>query len=122
MSGALFDSSRTRCERVQVGVAGNAEPTFELGQTKQFWALASYSDGATNDVTNSASWQTSNPVVATVSSTGLVTAANRDDVHVLSLRIHRIGPERHRRRFGDVLRAWFQLQQLDYDRSSGFER
>ncbi len=60
---------------VQVGVAGNAEPTFELGQTKQFWALASYSDGATSDVTNSASWQTSNPVVATVSSTGLVTAA-----------------------------------------------
>lgn len=60
---------------VHVGVAGNAEPTFELGQTKQFWALASYSDGATSDVTNSARWQTSNPVVATVSSTGLVTAA-----------------------------------------------
>ncbi len=60
---------------IRVGVAGNAEPTLDLGQSKQFWAQGTYSDGTTSDLSNSALWQTSNPVVATVSPAGLVTAA-----------------------------------------------
>lgn len=57
---------------IRVGVLGDAEPSFQASQTKQLWALGSYSDGSTQDLTNVALWQTSNPVVATVSPTGLL--------------------------------------------------
>ncbi|WP_158502321.1 kelch repeat-containing protein [Vitiosangium sp. GDMCC 1.1324] len=43
------------------------------GSTQQFTAQGSYSDGTTVDVTNSATWTTSNTAIATVSSTGLGT-------------------------------------------------
>src|SRR5215510_14969408 len=57
---------------IQVGVLGNAEATFGVGQSRQLWALGTNSDGTTTDVTNTATWQTSNPVVATVSPAGVV--------------------------------------------------
>lgn len=58
---------------IQVGVLGNGSPVLEPNQGKQFWALGSYADGTTVDLTNTALWRTSNPVVATVTSGGLVT-------------------------------------------------
>ena len=45
-----------------------------IGQTSQLTALATASRGTTADVTNEASWLSSNSIVATVSPTGLVTA------------------------------------------------
>jgi len=42
-----------------------------LGAVEQFTAIATYSDGSTQDVTQSAAWTSSVPNVATVSSTGL---------------------------------------------------
>jgi hypothetical protein len=45
-----------------------------LGTTQQFDAVATYSDGSTQDVTSTATW-TSSSASATVNSTGLVTAA-----------------------------------------------
>jgi len=60
---------------MQVGVAGNRPGALPPGQSLQLWALANYSDGTTADVTNTALWQSSNPVVATVSPSGLLTAA-----------------------------------------------
>ncbi|MGA2021779.1 MAG: Ig-like domain-containing protein [Candidatus Sulfotelmatobacter sp.] len=42
-----------------------------LGAAEQFTATATYSDGSTQDITQSATWTSSNPTVATVSSTGL---------------------------------------------------
>jgi hypothetical protein len=60
---------------IRVGVAGNAEAVFEPGQSKQLWALGTYSNGSEGDLTNRALWQTSNPVVATVSAAGVVSAA-----------------------------------------------
>jgi len=51
---------------VKVGVAGNQVPTLVVGGTLQFWAVADYSDGTSQDVTNRATWQSSSPVVATV--------------------------------------------------------
>ncbi len=44
------------------------------GSTEQFTAVAIYSDGSTQDVTQSATWASSNPNVALVSSSGLATA------------------------------------------------
>jgi hypothetical protein len=42
-----------------------------LGAAEQFTATATYSDGSTQDITQFATWTSSNPSVATVSSTGL---------------------------------------------------
>ena len=44
------------------------------GSASQFVAMATLSDGSTQDVTSVATWSSSNASVATVSSTGLVTA------------------------------------------------
>ena len=47
---------------------------FAVGQTSQLTATELLSNSTTQDVTNTATWQSSSPRVATVSSTGFVTA------------------------------------------------
>ena len=47
-------------------------PTVTVGKSKQLTATGSYSDGSTQDLTAQATWQSSDPAKATVSSTGLV--------------------------------------------------
>ncbi len=42
-----------------------------LGYSEQFTAIATFSDGSTQDVTQSATWASSSPTVAVVNSTGL---------------------------------------------------
>ena len=67
---------------VQVRAAGDASGTLEAGQTRQFAATATLSTGTTSDVTQQATWQSSTPAVATVSSTGLVTAVAAGDADI----------------------------------------
>jgi hypothetical protein len=62
-------------QSVQVAPVGNGATTLAPGETRQLFALATRSDGTTTDVTNASTWQSSAPSVATVSPTGLVTAA-----------------------------------------------
>jgi hypothetical protein len=62
-------------DSIQVGVAGNVQPRIEPGQSRQLFALGRLSDGTTQDLTNLALWQSSNPVVATVTTGGMVTGA-----------------------------------------------
>jgi Bacterial Ig-like domain (group 2) len=59
---------------VQVRATGDASGSLEAGQTQQLVATATQSTGSTSDVTQQATWQSSAPGVATVSSTGLVSA------------------------------------------------
>ena len=56
-----------------VAVSGTATLTGK-GQTSQLTATASLSNGTTQDVTSQATWQSDNASVASVSSSGLVTA------------------------------------------------
>jgi len=49
-------------------------PTLSVGSTLQFSATGLYTTGSTNDLTSSAQWSSSNGAVATVNSSGLVTA------------------------------------------------
>src|SRR5689334_5765536 len=67
---------------VLVGAAGDRPATLKPGDTLQLFAQAKYSDGTTSDVTNVASWQSSNPVIATVSNQGLLTAAAEGAVDI----------------------------------------
>ena len=67
---------------VQVRAAGDASGPLEAGQTRQLVATATQSTGSTSDVTQQATWQSSAPGVATVSSTGLVTAVAEGDADI----------------------------------------
>jgi hypothetical protein len=53
-----------------------------LGETAQFTATATLSNGTTQDVTSQATWQSSNAAVATVTPTGIVrsVAAGEADI------------------------------------------
>jgi trimeric autotransporter adhesin len=57
-----------------------------VGETLQLTATATYSDNSTKDVTASATWQSSDLTVATVSSTGLLTAVKAGSTTVTATR------------------------------------
>ena len=67
---------------VQVGISGNATPTLAPGETRQLFATATRSNGVTEDVTNAATWQSSNPDLGTVNSSGVFTASAEGPVDV----------------------------------------
>jgi hypothetical protein len=69
---------------VEVGVAGNAPAQLAPGETRQLFARANQSDGTTVDVTNLATWQSSNPQIATVSNIGVLTAATEGAIDVFA--------------------------------------
>ncbi len=48
-------------------------PSIAVGGQQQFTATGTYSDGSHRDLTSSATWTSSSPTVATISSTGLAT-------------------------------------------------
>jgi hypothetical protein len=50
-----------------------ANPSITPGQTIQFTAMGSYSDSSQNDLTNIVSWNSNDPLVATIDSSGLAT-------------------------------------------------
>ena len=49
--------------------------SIAMGATQQFIAMATYSDGSTANVTGTANWTVANDAVATISSSGLASAA-----------------------------------------------
>lgn len=51
-------------------------PTLAMGSSKQLTATGVFSDGSTQDLTNSAAWSSANTSVATVTGTGFVTATS----------------------------------------------
>ena len=51
------------------------DPNINNGGTQQFIATATFSDSTTADVTDSVTWSSNNPPVATISNTGLATGA-----------------------------------------------
>ncbi|WP_194862958.1 kelch repeat-containing protein [Myxococcus sp. AB036A] len=67
---ATLNVTDARLLSLQVSPANASVP---VGVTQQFTAQGSYSDGTTVDVTNNATWTTSDAAIATVSSTGLGT-------------------------------------------------
>jgi uncharacterized protein YjdB len=58
--------------------------TFANGTTQQFKLIGTFSDGSTQDLSGTANWQTSNPSVATISSTGLATGTGVGSVVISS--------------------------------------
>ncbi len=71
------------CQRVrrEMGYAGTG-PSTVVAQTGQMQAAATFSNGAVQDVTASATWGTSNGAIATITSGGVVTAAAAGSVTI----------------------------------------
>jgi uncharacterized protein YjdB len=76
-----------------VTVAAGAASLINYANTSQFSATARFVDGTSQDVTNEASWESSNPDVATVSSTGLVTVRYAGDVIVRATYLGKSGAQ-----------------------------
>ena len=53
-----------------------ANLTLAVGDTRQFTATGTYTDGSTKDITGQVTWSSSNTSAATISSSGLVSATN----------------------------------------------
>jgi hypothetical protein len=71
-------SSSPSVTSVAVSGGGQAQP----GQSAQLTATATFSDGSTQNVTQQATWDTTNAAVATVSSSGLVNFIAAGDVEI----------------------------------------
>lgn len=54
-----------------IAVSRSLVANLMVGQTEQFSAQGSYSDGATNNITSQVTWTSTDTTIATISSTGL---------------------------------------------------
>ncbi len=70
--------SGTGLPAVLVSIAVSPQAAFiALGTTQQFMATGTYTDGSTQNLTNSVAWATSVPAVARMSGTGLATSLSQ---------------------------------------------
>ena len=75
MSGIAGSTTLTVTPPVLVSIAVTpANPSIAVGNTQQFTATGTYSDGSTQNLTSMATWSSSAPAVAAVSTTGLTIA------------------------------------------------
>jgi 6-phosphogluconolactonase (cycloisomerase 2 family) len=75
-------SSSTTTPPSLVSISVNpASPTLALGVTQQFSALGTYSDGSTKAVAT-ATWSSSNPNVATIAGTGLLSSLAQGNITI----------------------------------------
>ena len=73
-------SSSTAPSTVNTVTVTGAAPA--VGATAQYAAVANLSNGTTENVTTTATWTSSNPDIATVSATGVVTAIAEGTVSI----------------------------------------
>src|SRR5690349_7624160 len=64
----------TSPSRNLTGIVVTGTSSYSLGQSAQLTALASFSDGSSQNVSSTATWTSTNSSVATVSASGVVTA------------------------------------------------
>ncbi|MGG2201927.1 Ig-like domain-containing protein [Paenibacillus validus] len=59
-----------------------ASATIQRGQTQQYQAVASFSNGTTQDITNVSAWSTSDPTTATIDANGLANGLKAGSINV----------------------------------------
>jgi len=66
----------------QVALSGNL--SLPEGSTSQLTATATRSDGSTQDVTSQATWTSSDPTIATVSATGMLSSVKEGTANIIA--------------------------------------
>ena len=75
ISGTFFDNATGTVVSVVSLAVTPANATLTVGETQQYTAIATLSDGSTIDVTTSSTWSSSHPTIGSIdSNTGLLTA------------------------------------------------
>ncbi len=75
LDGVTGDATLTVTPPQPVSIAVTPQsPSVSLGNSRQFTATASLTNGSTADATSSVAWASSNPLVATIGTGGLATA------------------------------------------------
>jgi uncharacterized protein YjdB len=83
--GGSSSSSSPLSPTVTAVSVGAVTSSLSVGGTLQLTATATYSDKSTKDVTSSATWESSDATIATVSSTGLLSALKPGNFTVTSM-------------------------------------
>ncbi len=58
---------------ISIAATPNPPPSLTLGNTQQFRAIGTYSDGSTSDITSQVTWSSDNTDAATINNSGLAT-------------------------------------------------
>jgi uncharacterized protein YjdB len=82
--GGSSKSASTQTASITTISVGASASSLSVGQTLQLAAIATYSDKSTKDVTSTATWQSSDPTIATISSSGRLTATKAGTVTVMA--------------------------------------
>lgn len=67
-----------------IDLAPNPASNLNVGLTQQFTATGNFSDGSTMDISNTATWSTSNQAIASVDATGLVRGESPGPVTIIA--------------------------------------
>jgi len=67
-----------------IAITPSPSPNLKLGFTQQFDAIGTYSDGSTADITDDATWSSSDTSIATISSSGLATGMVPGDTNIIA--------------------------------------
>src|SRR6266568_1034294 len=72
--GSKSPSTPTQSATITAVSVGATSSSVVAGQTLQLTAIATYNDNTTKDITSTATWQSSDATIASISSSGLVSA------------------------------------------------
>jgi Bacterial Ig-like domain (group 2) len=67
-----------------ISINPSVNQELAVGLTKQFTVIGTYANGATADLTSQVTWSSSNTSIATISSTGLVTAKSDGNTDIVA--------------------------------------
>jgi uncharacterized protein YjdB len=82
LSGAATLTVASQAPTLQSLAISPSSASVAMSQTQQFTATGTYSDGSTQNLTSQVTWQTANPSIATISSSGLATGAGSGQTQV----------------------------------------
>jgi hypothetical protein len=80
--GCLGGSSKKKPTLQSIAITPSGTTTIALGNTQQFTATGTFSDGSKQDLTSSVTWASSSTAVATISTAGLATSVGQGSTNI----------------------------------------
>jgi len=82
LAGCLGGSSKKKPTLQSIAITPSGTTTIALGNTQQFTATGTFSDGSKQDLTSSVTWASSSMAVATISAAGLATSVGQGSTNI----------------------------------------